>query len=265
MEIVGAAWSREVSRPMRSERASRRAFLGVCALLFAASAALTIAWCAPMAEMAWTRMPGETWPGAAAAFLGMWTVMMVEMMLPSLVPMLERYREAVGGPGEPRLGWLTALVGAGYFCAWTAVGAAIYPVGAALAALATRLPALAQALPFAASGVFLVAGALQLTAWRARRLACCRQAPGPGGTMPADAGTAWRHGLRLGFQCGHCCANLMAILLVVGVMDLTAMVVVTVAITAERVAPAGERVARAIGAVLIGAGLFLIARAAGLG
>ena len=33
----------------------------------------------------------------------------------------------------------------------------------------------------------------------------------------------------------------------------------------ERLAPDGERVARAIGAVVVGAGLFLIARAAGLG
>jgi hypothetical protein len=40
---------------------------------------------------------------------------------------------------------------------------------------------------------------------------------------------------------------------------------VTAAITAERLAPDGERVARAIGAVALAAGLFLIAQAAGLG
>jgi predicted metal-binding membrane protein len=57
----------------------------------------------------------------------------------------------------------------------------------------------------------------------------------------------------------------MAILLVIGVMDLRAMAVVAGAITVERRAPAGEQVARAIGAVIIGTGLFLIARAAGLG
>jgi len=56
----------------------------------------------------------------------------------------------------------------------------------------------------------------------------------------------------------------MAILLSIGVMDLRAMAVVAVAITVERVAPAGERVARRTGAVFIGAGLFLLARAAGL-
>jgi predicted metal-binding membrane protein len=48
-------------------------------------------------------------------------------------------------------------------------------------------------------------------------------------------------------------------------MDLRAMAVVTAAITVERLAPAGERVARAIGVVLVAAGLLLIVRAAGLG
>ena len=53
--------------------------------------------------------------------------------------------------------------------------------------------------------------------------------------------------------------------LVAGVMDLRAMVIVTAAITAERLAPAGERVARVIGAVVNAAGLLLIVRATGLG
>ena len=265
---------------MASERTSERAFFGVSALLFAASAAVTIVWCASMSamdempmpggwtmSMAWMLMPGQTWPGAALSFLGMWVVMMVAMMLPSLVPMLWRYREAVGGTGEARLGRLTALVGAGYFLVWTAFGVAAFPLGVALAAMEMQEPALARAVPIAVGVVVVIAGFLQLTAWKARHLACCREAapPGRGRTLAADAGTAWRHGLRLGLHCGLCCAALMAILLVIGVMDLRAMAVVAAAITVERLAPAGERVARAIGAVVVGAGLFLIARAVGLG
>ena len=64
--------------------------------------------------------------------------------------------------------------------------------------------------------------------------------------------------------CSLCCANLTAVLLVLGIMDLRAMAAVTAAITAERLAPAGERVAQAIGLVIIGAGLILIVRASGL-
>ena len=58
---------------------------------------------------------------------------------------------------------------------------------------------------------------------------------------------------------------MLAILLVIGVMNLRAMAVVAAVITVARLAPASERVARAIGGVVIGTGLLLIARAAGLG
>ena len=216
-------------------------------------------------SMVWMPMPGQTWPGAAASFLGMWILMMVAMMLPSLVPMLRRYREAVGRTGETRLGLLTALVGVGYFFVWTVFGMAAFPLGAALAAVEMQQPALARVVPIVIAVVVLIAGALQFTAWKAHHLACCREAPGRGRALPADAGTAWRHGLRLGLHCSNCCAGPMAILLGLGVMDLRAMTVVAAAITVERLAPAGERVARAIGAVIVVAGLLLIARAAGLG
>jgi len=194
---------------------------------------------------------------AAASFLGMWVVMTAAMMLPSLVPMLSRYREAVAPTrvvSATRLAALTALVGLGYFVVWTAFGVAALPLGGAAS----------RATPVAVGVVLAIAGAWQLTAWKARHLACCRATPGRGRALPPDARTAWRHGVRLGLHCGRCCGNLMAIALAVGVMDLRAMAVVGAAVTAERLAPAGERVARAIGAVALGAGLLLIA-GAGLG
>jgi predicted metal-binding membrane protein len=191
--------------------------------------------------------------------------MMVAMMLPSLVPMLWRYRRAVGSADGTRLGWLTALVGMGYFFVWTVLGVFVFPLGVALSAIEMRQPALARAVPIAVGAAVLMVGFLQLSTWKARHLACCGEAPARGRTLPADGGSAWRHGLRLGLRCGQCCGGLMAIILVNGVMDLRVMAVVAAAITAERLAPAGMRVARSIGAVVVGAGLFLIARATGLG
>jgi predicted metal-binding membrane protein len=188
----------------------------------------------------------------------MWVVMMVAMMLPSLVPMLWRYRQAVGRTGGVHLGRLTTLVGAGYFFVWTVVGMAAVPLGLALASLEMQHPMLAHAVPIAAGMVVLVAGATQFTTWKAHHLACCRR-------LPTDAGNAWRLGMRLGLHCGYSCAGPAAILLVIGIMDLRAMAVVTAAITAERLTPAGARVAQATGVVAIGAGFFLIARAAGFG
>jgi predicted metal-binding membrane protein len=215
-------------------------------------------------SMAWMRMPGQTWSAAAASFLGMWVVMMVAMMLPSLVPMLRRYRHAVGRNGERGLGRLTSIVGIGYFFVWSVFGAVLFPLGVALAAAEMRHPALARAVPIMVGVIVSVAGGLQFTSWKAHQLACCRERFGRGVKLAADTGTAWRHGLRLGLQCSYCCAGLTASLLAVGFMELRAMATVTLAITIERLAPAGERVARAIGAVSVGAGMLLIAQAAGL-
>jgi predicted metal-binding membrane protein len=257
--------------------ADRRAFVVAVALLFAGTGAATIACCASMPtagmpmpggwtmSMAWMRMPGQTWSGAAASFLGMWILMMAAMMLPSLTPMLSRYRRAAGAVGEARLGRLTAVVGLGYLFVWTLVGMVVYPLGLGLAAIEMQHPSVSRSVPIAVALVVLAAGGVQLTAWKGRHLACCREAPGRGSSLPGDARTAWRHGLRLGRHCATCCAGLMAILLVLGVMDLAVMAVVAAAITVERLAPAGERVARAVGVLALGAGLILLARAAGLG
>src|SRR6266700_3513590 len=154
MTTAAQMWKPESSRRAASERASEHALLGISALLFAVSAAVTIAWCTSMSEMggmpmpggwtmsmAWMRMPGQTWPGAAASFLGMWIVMMMAMMLPSLVPMLWRFRQAVGRTGETRLARLTVLVGIGYFFVWTVFGMTVFPLGVALATVEMQQPA----------------------------------------------------------------------------------------------------------------------------
>lgn len=66
-----------------------------------------------------------------------------------------------------------------------------------------------------------------------------------------------------GLHCLCCRGNLMPILLVVGVMDLSVMAAVTAAITIERLAPAGDRVARTVGAAAVGTAPLPIARALG--
>ena len=244
MNITVTAGEQEIFRPMASERASQQAFFGVSALVFTASVAVTIGWCGSMSgmgempmpggwsmSMAWMRMPEQSWLKAAASFLGMWVVMMVAMMMPCLIPTLWRYRRALASKGETHLGWL---------------------------------PALSRTVPIGVAAVVLIAGAFQFTRWKACHLACCREAPGRGSELPAEAGKAWRYGLHLGLHCGYCCVGLMTILLVLGVMDLRTMAVVTVAITAERLAPGGERVARAIGAVAVAGGFFMIVRAVGI-
>lgn len=256
-----------------------RAFWGVSALLFVLCATATVVSSRSMSSMggmampgdwtmsmAWMRMPGQAWSAVGASFLDMWMMMMVPMMLPSLIPMLRRYRQTIGGTSAARREWLTIVVGAGYFLVWAILGLAAFVIGAALASIETGRPALARAAPVAAGMVVLGAGLLQLTAWKTSRLACCRESHGYGygRTLPPNAAAAWRYGIRIGVDCSYCCAGLTTVLLVIGVMDLCAMVAVTAAISAERLLPAGERIARAIGYLVLGKGLLLIAQATGL-
>lgn len=278
MSVVGVTGTGAIANGVRGERSSRRAFFTAAALLFAVSAAATIHHCLSMPAMgempmaggwtmstAWRPMCGRTWFGAAASFASAWLVMMVAMMMPSLAPMLWRYRQELARLGAGRVGCLTMLAGVGYFALWSIIGMAAFPLGAGVATLAMKLPGLARAVPIATAVVVVIAGALQFTAWKARHLALCRSTPGQGVAVPVSAGAALRYGVRLGLRCCASCAGPTAILLATGVMELHIMALVTTAITLERLAPNGVRLARAIGAVAIAAGAVMLARAGWLG
>ena len=208
--------------------------------------------------MMWMRMPGETWASAGASFVGMWVAMMAAMMLPSLVPALWRHRARIGAANA-------TLVAVGYLCVWTVLGTMVFPLGVALAELQMRLPTFARVAPIAIGAAVLLAGFVQLSPWKSHHLALCRDAAGSGCAIPADARTAWRHGLQLGAHCSRSCAGLMVVMLVLGVMDVRVMAAVTAAITVERLAPGGVHVARAVGMIVVATGLVQLARAAGLG
>lgn len=221
-------------------------------------------------SMAWMPMCGQSWLGAAASFLGMWTVMMTAMMLPSLIPALWRYRQSLSRAGEWPPALLLTLMAAGYILVWVLLGAAVFPLGAAVVAMTVRHPALARAVPGLTGWVVILAGSLQLTRWKANHLDCCRgrqrgETWRCRGAAPVSAVSACQQGMRFGLHCSQCCASLTAVLLVTGVMDAAPMAAVTCAITLERLAPAGERVARVIGILVIGTGILLTLRAAGVG
>jgi predicted metal-binding membrane protein len=258
---------------MTNTRRPERAVIVTAALAFAASTTVTVAWCSSMSampgmdmpggwtmSMTWMRMPGQSWTGAAATFLGMWIVMMVAMMLPVLAPMLLRYQRAVSPAGAARLVRLTIAVGAAYFLVWAAFGLAVYPVGIALAEATMTRPSLARATPVVIGLVVMIAGLLQYTAWKARQLVCCHANPVQG--LRQDSSTAFRHGMQLGMRCIRCCLGPTVVLLCLGVMDLRAMAIVTAAIALERLSPAGLRLARLTGALATSAGLWMTIQAA---
>lgn len=247
-----------------------RVFLAACALLFLASASATILIGRAMAEMgevpmaggwsmstAWTPLCGGSWPAAAGAFLGMWAIMMTAMMLPSFTPVLWRFRERAALAGVARPSLFVLWAGLAHLLVWTGFGLAVFAGGALLLEAALRWPLLARALPFIAGLAVIAAGLFQVSHWKLAMLGHCRNASAQGVGAMAAIGL----GLRLGLACCASCAGLTVLLLVGGVMDLRAMAVVALAITAERLASASERVARSVGAVMLGAGVVLLAQA----
>ncbi|WP_199099824.1 DUF2182 domain-containing protein [Dyella sp. ASV21] len=207
-----------------------------------------------MMSMPWLRMCGQGALGALASFMFMWSTMTVAMMLPSLAPLLRRYRDACHAAGVPSPDGFAALLSAGYFLVWLMLGLVVYVAGLVMAGALMQWPLLARAAPGLAGMVVMVAGALQFTAWKARRLVCCRAMPAAKHATVLDARSAWRYGWRLGFHCVSCCSGMTAILLVTGVMDLRVMPGVTAAITLERLSPSAHRAAWAAGALTLIAG-----------
>ena len=172
--------------------------------------------------------------------------MMLAMMLPSFAPSLWRYHRHLHAMRIPGVGQRTALFIVGYVGVWTIVGLMLFAMSAELSPMAMAPPTNP---PFGAwaGAVVLCAGVIQCSRWKARQLLRCRQACVTVRATPRTVLAAWADGCRLGVDCGLSCTAPMAILLVVGLMDARMMVVITLAITAERVVPAGARIARLTG------------------
>jgi len=268
VHIAVAMDGRKLARRAMSARASERAFLGVSALLFAASAWATIAWSERMSAMGgspmmWSRMPGQSWLGAAASFATMWTVMMVAMMLPSFATEMWRCRTPTGWTLDAGAGWLPARLGLGYFSVWTLLGFAVFVIEVSWHSMSSQLPELARATQPASTLLVLAAAGLQFTRWKSQHLVRCRNVSRELHSSAAHPGREFRLGMRLGVYCGYSCLGLTAVLLVFGVMDLRVMMAVAGAITAERVSADGQRSARAVGMVLLGVAMSMFVQLIG--
>jgi predicted metal-binding membrane protein len=198
----------------------------------------------------------------ALAFLGAWGVMMAAMMLPSATPMIALY--GLVGRNLARSGKHvapTALFAATYLLVWLLFGVPVYAAGVLVSALASASPTIGALLPYGVAGVLLAAGAYQFSPLKRVCLRAC-QSP------LAFLMTHWRSGyggtLRLGVvhavYCVGCCWGLMAVLVAAGAMGLRWVLLIAVAVFAEKLLPRGQRIAWAVGAALLALGLAVVAR-----
>jgi predicted metal-binding membrane protein len=193
---------------------------------------------------------------SGALFLLIWLVMMVAMMFPSVAPMVLAHAAVVrnrGGGSVPTVGFV-----AGYLVVWTAAGliplAFLQAVGQMLISLSTTT------LVRLGGAVILLAGIYQFTPLKHACLKACRSPMGFimthdfGGGIPAAA----RAGLSHGLYCLGCCWALMAVLAVVGLMNLAWMAVIAVVFFLEKNWRHGVMLTRIVGTACIVGGLAVV-------
>jgi predicted metal-binding membrane protein len=192
----------------------------------------------------------------------MWTTMMVGMMVPPEVPTLLGLARGGSTGRWHALGEVSSLLG-GYLVVWIAASTAIALLDAQLGAWGLMTHEMAsRSLPLNAA-ILGVAGLMQLSPWKKVCLERCRALPRALRTArtvhPVRAGVG--HGAVSVFSCGV----LMLTLLVVGAMNVVAMVLLTGYLVLERVAPpsVAAMLGRFCGVGLLGWGGWLALRAAG--
>ncbi|MEP6948316.1 MAG: DUF2182 domain-containing protein [Ginsengibacter sp.] len=233
-------------------------FITICVIAFIAGVLTTAYFCYSMGfgmkmpggwtmSMMWMRMPGQTWFTSMLCYMLMWLAMMVAMMmLPALPTFLKTRRK-----------WTShCYMATGYFAIWLIAGIAIYPVGVWLAKMEMKSEPISRAVPLLSGAILIVAGAIQFTRWKRKHLLGCRSQFGCAAACPEHE-KSFRLGCEQGATCFACCAAPMTILLVLGIMNPLAMILITIVITAEKLLPRPEITARVVGSAAIVAGIIM--------
>lgn len=192
--------------------------------------------------------------------IAMWSIMMVAMMVPSAAPMamtfarVQRHRRATGQVATP-----LALFVAGYVLVWTAWSVGAATLQWAMQSLLLLSHHLTLESSWLAGAVLIAAGIYQWTPLKARCLVHCRS---PLGFFLARWREGWAGalgmGARHGLYCVGCCSALMALLFVVGVMNMVWVAGLTAYVLAEKLLP-WAAASRGVGAVLVVWGVAVLA------
>jgi predicted metal-binding membrane protein len=203
-------------------------------------------------------MPMSDWSAAnwLAVFV-MWAVMMAAMMLPTAMPMVSVLETLNRKRGER--GRTLAFV-AGYLVLWTAFGAAATAAQWALQTNGFVSPMIVSTSHVLSGTLLVIAGIFQFTPLKHACLRACRT---PLGFLLTDwrdgLWGATRMGIRHGIYCLGCCWALMALLFVGGAMNLLWIAALALLVVIEKLMPKGDMIAKALGVLMIGAGVARLA------
>lgn len=208
---------------------------------------------------------GAPWTLGEWAYLCvMWSVMMVAMMLPSALPTIllvagvdhNRRARSAAAPSTRAAAGITPLFVTGYLLAWTGYSVVAATAQWILHGTLLVSDAMVSASPVFSGGLLLAAGVFQFTPLKDRCISHCRSPLSfLMGHWREGRGGALTMGLHHGSYCVGCCWALMALLFVLGVMNLMWVTALAVIVLVEKTLPAHRWVSGAIGAALIGWGL----------
>jgi predicted metal-binding membrane protein len=249
-----------------AERVLRRDRLVVLACLLAV---ITLAWSyivagagMDMSRMSATSgLMSQKWtPLYFLLMFFMWFVMMIAMMLPSASPMILLFSAINRKNGERGNSVVsTGVFVTGYIAVWGGFSLIATVFQWWLEEITLLTPMMTSASPLFGSALLVTAGIYQLTPLKYACLRHCRS--------PIDyLGHRWRNGtvgalimgLEHGLFCLGCCWVLMVLLFYGGVMSLEWIIGLALFILLEKVLPAGHRMGRLSGVVLIIWGITIV-------
>ena len=209
------------------------------------------------------RADANAWPVAfLLPLFVMWMVMMIAMMLPSATPMILTFAAVARNRRmheRPYAG--VTVFAAGYLAVWCGFSVVAAAAQWLLHREALLSPMMVSSSALCAGILLLLAGLFQFTPLKRTCLTRCR--------APLEfVMTHWREGrsgaFAMGFEhglfCTGCCWALMALLFVLGVMNLLWIAVLTILVGLEKILRGRIVLSWASGALLTLWGLWLLTR-----
>ncbi len=192
----------------------------------------------------------------AAFFLATWLLMTVAMMLPTILPLVNLFRQTIAGrENQPAM---TAMLLAGYLGVWACFGVTLSAIG--LVASRWRpsdsFPEMGRLL---GPVLFLVAGIFQFLPAKQRCLDKCHASMDSGFGCRSEARpliSSLSLGIRHGLSCVGCCWALMLLMFAAGSAHLVWMLALTAAIVVEKNLPWGRHLAKPMGVLLLSCSAF---------
>jgi predicted metal-binding membrane protein len=192
----------------------------------------------------------------------MWVIMMLAMMLPSAAPMILTFAAVARNRRQHKRPYVpVAVFASGYLIVWGGFSAVATVAQWFLHRAALLSPMMVPSSALPGGVLLLLAGVFQFTPLKHTCLTKCR--------APLEfITTRWREGwggalamgLTHGLFCAGCCWALMALLFVVGIMNLLWIALLTILVGLEKILPRRSYISRGTGVLLALWGLWVIFR-----